>query len=253
MCRARVALLALSLATPALSACAQQSRGRRVEHDLVYAGVGPVLDWYDVNATEATLARRGAVTLPANVQYAWPDPSRRFLYVAWSDGGPGVMGSRHGVTAFAIDGRSGALTRNGADAPLRSRPIHLSVQGTHLLVAHNEPSGVTVLALGFSGALGQEVVQPTRVDAGVFAHQVIADPSGRMVFLVTRGVGPTASAAEKPDAIKELRFADGFLRTTGMSRPEAASAFRCEISTSIPFGRGRTSCSSGRTRSRCSR
>src|SRR5258708_40054776 len=70
----------------------------------LYAAVGGELTQYDVDVESATLTKQGSVTLPANVQYAWPHPSRRYLYVAWSNGGssygaPGgsaPSGSQHG-------------------------------------------------------------------------------------------------------------------------------------------------------------
>src|SRR4051812_46628122 len=39
----------------------------------LYANVGPVLTHYDVDVASATLIKRESVTLPAGVQYAWPD------------------------------------------------------------------------------------------------------------------------------------------------------------------------------------
>jgi hypothetical protein len=41
---------------------------------VLYASVGPDLTWYDVDIEHGTLVNRGAVTLPANVQEAWPHP-----------------------------------------------------------------------------------------------------------------------------------------------------------------------------------
>ena len=68
----------------------------------LYASVGPELTHYDVDVEGAALVRRGGVTLPANVHYAWPHASRRFLYVASSDSEPGAVGrsgGRHHVGA----------------------------------------------------------------------------------------------------------------------------------------------------------
>jgi hypothetical protein len=47
---------------------------------MYYASVGPLLNMFDVDVDGAQLRERGAVTLPANIQYAWPHPSRRYLY-----------------------------------------------------------------------------------------------------------------------------------------------------------------------------
>ena len=57
-----------------------------------YAAVGPELCVYDVDLGEAALHKRGAVTLPANVQYAGPHPSKRYFYGVSSSGGPGIAG-----------------------------------------------------------------------------------------------------------------------------------------------------------------
>jgi hypothetical protein len=73
---------------------------------IYYASVGPVLSLYDIDVDSAALTRRGAVTLPANVQYAWPHPSKRYFYVVSSNGTPGTdapAGSTHVANAFRVD------------------------------------------------------------------------------------------------------------------------------------------------------
>jgi 6-phosphogluconolactonase (cycloisomerase 2 family) len=205
------------------------SRSGSAGREVLYAAVGPELTWYEVDTDDAALVKRGAVILPANVQNVWPHPSRRSLFVAWSDGGPGVPGTRHGLSAFTIDGASGALSPLGTDVALPSRPIHLSgtASGTHVLLAHNDPSGVTVIAVRSNGALDGEVVQPVPVDVGVFAHQVLVDPhSDSIVFLVTRGIAPTPAAAERPGAIKQFRFANGILTKVGNVAPAGGFGFQ---------------------------
>ena len=100
-----------------------------------YAGVGPELSLYDIDVAEAALQKRSTVTLPANVQYAWPHPSKRYLYVVSSSGGPGVAGDKHVANAFRVDPASGALTPHGEPQMLPSRPVHCSVDrsGDYLL------------------------------------------------------------------------------------------------------------------------
>ncbi|MEO8333981.1 MAG: beta-propeller fold lactonase family protein [bacterium] len=205
------------------------SRGGGTGRVVLYAGVGRELTWYDVSIDDASIVKRGAVILPANVQNVWTHPSHRSLVVAWSDGGPGLPGTRHGVSALTIDGASGALTQFGVDVPVRSRAVHLSgdASGSHVFLAHNDPSGVTVIALEPTGELDREVVQPVPVDVGVFAHQVLTDATtDSIVFLVTRGVAPTATAAEKPGAIKEFRFANGILSKVGNVAPAGGVGFQ---------------------------
>ena len=45
-----------------------------------YSAVGGQLTHFAVDFGAATLARLASVTLPGGVQYAWPHPSRRYLY-----------------------------------------------------------------------------------------------------------------------------------------------------------------------------
>jgi 6-phosphogluconolactonase (cycloisomerase 2 family) len=76
----------------------------------LYASAGKQLVHFDLDAANAALVARTAVTLPENVQYAWPHPSRRALYVASSNG---PDNDRHFVTAFRIDSATGALAPAG--------------------------------------------------------------------------------------------------------------------------------------------
>ena len=106
-----------------------------------YQSIGPELARYDIDVDSTTLARRDAVITPgANVQYVWPHPSKKFLYVVSSDGGPGTIpGTKHIAAAFRIDPTTGALTPYGGTAALPSRPVHCSVDrsGEYLLTAYN--------------------------------------------------------------------------------------------------------------------
>ena len=86
--RTFMTLLATAAVAPDFS-WAQGGGGSRVA---LYASVGPTLTHYDVDVAGAELSRRGSVTLPANVQYAWPHASRQYLYVASSNSSPGLGG-----------------------------------------------------------------------------------------------------------------------------------------------------------------
>ena len=188
---------------------------------VLYAAVGAELTQYDVNVEGATLVKRGSLTLPANVQEATQHPSKRYLYVAWSNGGPSNLpqggtapsGSRHGLSAFFIVPASAALLPHGQPASLPSRPIHVTtdIPGTHVLAAYNDPSGVTVHRIEPDGTIGSQVKQPAALDAGIYGHQVRVDPSNEMVILATRGNGPTATKPEDPGALKLFSYKDGLL------------------------------------------
>src|SRR4030095_6571745 len=73
---------------------------------MFFASVGPVLTLYEIDVETGALTPRGSVTLPANVQYAWPHPSRRYFYVVSSDGQPGggdaPQGGTHRLNALRV-------------------------------------------------------------------------------------------------------------------------------------------------------
>jgi len=192
-----------------------------------YASVGPLLKTFEVDVEGAQLRERGAVSLPANIQYAWPHPSRRFLYVVSSNGGPGIPGDKHFAHAFAVDSATGILRAHGEPAPLPSRPIHASLDrsGAYLLAAYNDPSGLTVHRLGSDGTIGAAVTQAPDLDTGIYAHQILAMPSNRHVVLVTRGNNAGASKPEDPGAIKTFAFAEGKLRNLASIAPNKGFGF----------------------------
>ena len=203
----------------------------------LYAALGDELNLYDVDVADAALVRQASVTLPGNIQEAWPHPSMQILYVAWSNGGPSYAtlstdsvskGDRHGVSAFRIDPASGVLQTLGQPAPLPSRPIHVTVDisGTHVLTAHNDPSGVTVHRINPDGTIGALVPEPAELDVGVYAHQVRVDSSNTTVILVTRGNGPTAAKPEDPGALRIFDYNDGVLANRASIAPGGGFNFQ---------------------------
>jgi 6-phosphogluconolactonase len=227
-------IVVLALATIPFVAAPLAQPPNRSSKLAVYAAVGEELIAFGVDVDHATLTRQSSVTLPGFVQEAWASPSAPFLYVAWSNGGSSYTGSgvtpvgdKHGVTAFRVD-PSGALHVHGAPASLRSRPIHITgdVPGRHLLVAYNDPSGVSVHTIDADGSVGAEVPQPGGLDVGVYAHQVRVLPSNRAVVLVTRGNQPTASAKEDPGAVKVFRYDAGKLTNRASIAPGKGIGFR---------------------------
>jgi 6-phosphogluconolactonase len=204
--RAFATLLAGALAAPGLS-WAQDLKGKTV----LYASIGPALTLFDLDGD--ALVKRTTVTLPANIQYAWPHPSRKYFYIVSSNGGPGVAGDKHYASALRIDPASGALTPHGQAQMLPSRPIHTSVDqaGQYLLIAYNDPSSVTVHRLNQDGTVGDQVKQLEKIDTGIYAHQIRAIPSNQMVILVTRGNNAEPGTPEDPGAIKTFGFKNGIL------------------------------------------
>lgn len=211
--------LAGTVAAPQAS-FAQNSPARH----LFYSAVGPELTLYGVDVESAALVRHGTVSTPANIQYAWPHPSKPYLYVVSSNGGPGsggVAGDKHVANAFRIDPSSGALALHGGTPTLPSRPIHTSVDisGQYLLTAYNDPSGLTVHRINADGTLGDRVDQPDTLDTGIFAHGIRVTPDNGQVILVTRGNNAPTDNPVDPGSIKIFGFKDGVLANLAAIQP----------------------------------
>jgi 6-phosphogluconolactonase len=217
MRRVTFALLAVLSIAGVLSGAASRQ--------MFYAALGADLVQYSVNTADATLAQTGSVAVPFAVQYVWPHPSKKFLYVAWSNG---MQGDRHGITAFRVDQSTGSLTPHGTAIELRHRPVHLTVDanGSHILVAYNNPSELSVHELRSDGTLGGEVKQAARLDTGIYAHQVRVDPSNKMAILVTRGNGPAAGRPEDPGAVKVFAYDNGILTNRQSIAPNRGYGFQ---------------------------
>src|SRR5580765_4249238 len=199
----------------------------------LYASVGPELTHYDLDVEGATLARRGTVSLPANVHYVWPHASRRFLYVASSDAAPGAgglsvsAGAKHHVTALAIDPASGTLSPHGAPITLPTRPIHMTtdIPYQHILVAFSNPSGLRVYRVNPDGTPGAEVMQQEGVDPGIYGHQVRVRLDNRKVILVARGHDAAGGKPEEPGALKVFDYRNGQLTGEESVAPNGGYGF----------------------------
>src|SRR6266436_4813747 len=116
-------LLAGAIAAPRLAFAQAKDRSA------FYSGVGGQLTHFEVDYDAAALAKRASVTLPGGIQYAWPHPSRRYLYVATSSGGvgiapvPGYPPNQHYIATFHVT-PLGELAPHGGLVRLRQRPVH---------------------------------------------------------------------------------------------------------------------------------
>lgn len=181
----------------------------------VFTGVGPKLTHWRLGADRSRLEELDAWTLPANVQYAWPHPTRPVLYVASSDGGTrhGPLGTRHHITALSVDPDSGKLAIIGEPRPIPQRPIHVTVDpsGTHILVAFPRPSALHIYGIQPDASPGQEVTQPRPVELGNYAHQVRVTADGRCVLVPELGGNPYQGRPEEPGGLNLFKYADGIL------------------------------------------
>jgi 6-phosphogluconolactonase len=196
----------------------------------LYAAIGPGLTHYEVDVDSGSLIRRGTVSLPANVHYAWPHASGRHLYVASSDSASGIggrVGNKHHVTAWHIDPASGALSPHGAPIALPTRPIHMTtdIPSEHILVAFSNPSGLNVYRVNPDMSPGAEVPQPDEIDAGIYGHQVRVSLDNRKVILVTRGHDAAGGKSEEPGALKVFDYKAGTLTNEASIAPNGGYGF----------------------------
>ena len=221
----------------------------------LYSGLGPELTHYEVDPDAATLAKRGSVKMGGTIQYVWPHPSRKYLYVTASSGGPGGSGGdAHYLGAFTVS-PSGELTPHGDVIKLKYRPIHSSVDnsGEYVLVAYNFPSGVTVHKIKGDGTIGDTVAQPDDLEKGIYFHQVRTTPNNKTVTVVARGNNPEGGKGEDPGSLHIYGFKNGVLSNLHKISLTAATATARAISTSTRPSPGSISRSSGRTSSSSTR
>ncbi|MGA2058184.1 MAG: beta-propeller fold lactonase family protein [Bradyrhizobium sp.] len=209
--RTFTALLAGAFTAPSLAF------GKTMAHkNVFYSAIGPELTPYTVDVDKAELSKLASVSTQANIQYAWPHPSKRYLYVVSSSGGPAagdVTGSIHTANAFVINPADGTLKPHGDVVKLATRPIHASVDmsGKYLLVAYNNPSSLSVHRIKDDGTIGDKVEQPDKLDTGIFAHQIRVTPDNKHVIMITRGNNAPSDNPVDPGSIKVYSFKDGVL------------------------------------------
>src|SRR5215468_3012011 len=110
----------MSSAAPSVAAAGSGGGGPRT---VLYQSVGDRLTQWDVDVDAATLTRRAFLTLPSNVQYVWPHPTRKVLYVSTSDAASGNApnpGKVHRLCTVRVDA-NGALAMQGEPQVLPQR------------------------------------------------------------------------------------------------------------------------------------
>lgn len=134
-------------------------------------------------------------------------PTRQFLYAVDEIGDFG--GKRAGaVTAFALDPKTGELTRLNQQSTVGAGPCHLVVdtKGHNVLVANYGGGSACVLPIGPDGRLGSATsfnqhlgssANPQRQE-GPHAHSINLDPEGRFAAVADLGL----------DQVRVYRFDD---------------------------------------------
>lgn len=193
----------------------------------LYASVGAELTHYDLDVDAGTLSKRATIALPQDIHYAWPHASKKYLYVASSNGVPkGPPGTENHLTALKI-AADGSLSPHGEAARLPTRPVHVctDIPSTHALVAFTIPSALRVYSIKPDGTLGGEVAQAVGADAGIFAHQVRVTGDNRLAVLVTRGNDAANGKPEDPGALKVFKCSDGRLGDVATIAPKDGYGF----------------------------
>src|SRR5262245_29106480 len=162
----------MGAAATSLAGCATGGAGGGGRRAGFYQAVGDRLTHWAVDVEGAELVRRDSITVPSNVQYVWPHPSRKYLYVSTSDAASGNApnpGTVHRLCAVDV-GANGALRLHGEPQVLPQRPIHNSVDATggYALTCYNNPSNLTVHRINGDGTVGAPVSQAAKVDTGIF-------------------------------------------------------------------------------------
>jgi 6-phosphogluconolactonase len=167
------------------------------------------------------LTAEGEPTPAVNPSFLALHPGGRFLY-AVSETGDSRTDKSGGVSAFAVDPRSGALTPLNQQPSGGPAPCHLWVdrEGRHLLVANYWDGSVSVLPIGADGRLGAATARiqhqgkgpNAERQEGPHAHSVTLDPANRFALVADLGI----------DAVAVYRF-DGAKGTLTAHQPPRAA------------------------------
>ena len=195
---------------------------------MLYSAVNEEITRYEVDVENATLTRRETVKAPSFVQYAWPHPSKRWLYVTTSNRGPGLPADHNHMSAWRIDPHDGKLTPHGDPVKLPRRATHMCVHpgGEYTLNAHNVPQpSVSIHRLNADGTIAEMIEQPGGLDYGIYPHQVRIALSGRTAIVVDRGNAAKGGKAEDPGALRAFAFEAGVLAEKQVVAPEGGYGF----------------------------
>jgi 6-phosphogluconolactonase len=151
---------------------------------------------FDLDPATGKLTNKALAGESASPSYLAFHPNGRFLYSVNEMPPPGKKGG--GVSAFAIDQKTGALTFLNQESSVGEGPCHLIVdkEGKHVLAANYGSGSVVVLPIDDKGRLGDptDFVQhkgkskdPARQE-GPHAHCVALDAANHFAFVCDLGL-----------------------------------------------------------------
>jgi len=152
---------------------------------------------YRLNVATGTLTPVGVAGGVQNPSFLALDPQRRYLYAVNEtmefDGQPGG-----GVSAFAVDPQTGALTLINSQRTHGGAPCYVSVDqtGRFVYVANYMGGNAAAFPVRAGGGLdpASAVVQHTgsginpRRQEGPHAHSITLDPTNRLAFVADLGI-----------------------------------------------------------------
>jgi 6-phosphogluconolactonase len=165
----------------------------------VYTGTytrGPAKGIYAFSFDPATGAM-GPAELKAetsNPSWLTIHPNGKFLYAVNEENQEGM------VTAFAMDTKTGALTKLNSVSSGGSGPCHLALDKTgKLLLTANYGSGsVGVTPIGADGRLGETVRVQHKGSAAPHAHEIVYSKDNRFAFVPELGLNQIISYRVDP-------------------------------------------------------
>src|SRR5258708_1005162 len=150
---------------------------------------------YRFDSTSGELEPMGVAAEVINPSWVTIHPNRKYLYAVSELGNNGKENGS--VTAFAIDGKTGALTKLNSVSSVGGGACHVVVDktGHTLLVANYGAGSVAAIPVGADGRLGEppvliqhkgSSVDPRR-QRGPHAHGVFLSPDNHFLFVPDLG------------------------------------------------------------------
>jgi len=194
-----LALLSIAVAAPGTGRAAPKAGGTMTVYVGTYTGgTSASKGIYRLRLDLATgaLTEAGPPTESASPSFLAMHPSGRYLYAVNESGGP--TKGEGGVSAFTVDGKTGALTPLNQQSSRGGGPCHLSLdaKGRYVLVANYGGGSVSVLPVQADGRLAPAVTFVQHEGHGAdpgrqkspHAHWVELDKANRFALVADLGL-----------------------------------------------------------------
>ncbi|MBO2007924.1 lactonase family protein [Hymenobacter negativus] len=213
-----LSLTALTLATGCVHSTSSSSNPTIAKDYLLYIGTNVAgeqdntIFLYRVSPTTGAFTRVSALRGGASPTYLTLAPNRRFLYaVSETQTFKGAAGG--GVSAFAVDQKSGDLKLLNQQPSNGASPCYISLDRTNkmVLVANYTGGNVSNYPVNADGQLGTPTTDqqigrgPHKNQNASHAHCLLPDPTNKFAFAVNLGTDQVYSYRLDPAAGKLTR------------------------------------------------